>query len=504
MGPDRVPADRGGRGSVLVVFILLTAGFSVWALATPLFGAPDEPSHTIRAASLVRGQLLGPRAPGRPDAYTAVQAPQVFVDLGARTGCWAFEEDVTPTCAAPFSGPSRLTPATTYVGSYPPFYYALVGLASQPFPSATGIYLMRLVSAAAAAGLLTLAVTAALPAGTAWLRILGLGVAVTPTVAFLAGSVNPNGMEVVAAIALWVTGLILLDPKTRPPGWKPVVWVSVAAGVLALSRGLSPLWVAAILAVQALAVLRRGDGPVLRDRRIVVVGISTAVVSAVACAWLLATGLSIAPGLGPNPVLPWTRVALVVLGATESYVKDMVGVLQWADAPSPFLTHAVWFLVLGFLGLVGLAVGDLRARLALVSCVALTILAPLLQVPGMKEHGFVWQGRYALPLAVGVPILAVHTIARSSDGVGRQVIRRLLPLLTSALVVGMLGSFVWAGRRNAVGLSGPLLYFGREEWRPPLPSWALFAAMTLILATAAAWLVALARRDDDAAPAGVA
>lgn len=33
---------------------------SVWALANPLMASPDEPAHVVRAASLVRGQVLPP------------------------------------------------------------------------------------------------------------------------------------------------------------------------------------------------------------------------------------------------------------------------------------------------------------------------------------------------------------------------------------------------------------------------------------------------------------
>ncbi len=47
------------RRTALAVFGLVFVLFASWALATPLFGAPDEHTHVIRATSVVRGEILG-------------------------------------------------------------------------------------------------------------------------------------------------------------------------------------------------------------------------------------------------------------------------------------------------------------------------------------------------------------------------------------------------------------------------------------------------------------
>ena len=38
-------------------FVLVTAVGGLWALANPLFAAPDENSHVVRAVALDHGQL---------------------------------------------------------------------------------------------------------------------------------------------------------------------------------------------------------------------------------------------------------------------------------------------------------------------------------------------------------------------------------------------------------------------------------------------------------------
>src|SRR5258705_2111054 len=78
-----------------ITFLLVFAVEIVWAFAMPLFSAPDEPSHVIRAAAVARGQLLGdtPRVPltprdvalgrggregGRGTAYLDVSVPGIY------------------------------------------------------------------------------------------------------------------------------------------------------------------------------------------------------------------------------------------------------------------------------------------------------------------------------------------------------------------------------------------------------------------------------------------
>ena len=46
-----------------VAFLAIFLPMLLWALASPLMSVPDEPSHAIRAAAVVRGEVAN--GPGR-------------------------------------------------------------------------------------------------------------------------------------------------------------------------------------------------------------------------------------------------------------------------------------------------------------------------------------------------------------------------------------------------------------------------------------------------------
>ncbi len=67
-----------------VSFLLVAAIGGLWALANPLFAAPDENSHVVRAVALDHGQLTGDSQKGRlqqldvtPEALR-VRVPKIY------------------------------------------------------------------------------------------------------------------------------------------------------------------------------------------------------------------------------------------------------------------------------------------------------------------------------------------------------------------------------------------------------------------------------------------
>ena len=84
-------------------FALLAGGGLSWAVATPVFAAPDEPAHVIRAASVGRGELLGhppppaPRVPPFGDALVEVTAPGIYRN-SARVTCFVFRPNHPADC----------------------------------------------------------------------------------------------------------------------------------------------------------------------------------------------------------------------------------------------------------------------------------------------------------------------------------------------------------------------------------------------------------------------
>jgi hypothetical protein len=71
----------------LISFSVFYLAIAAWTFASPLGSAPDEPAHLLRAASLVRGQLLGTPLPHpslEQQSTVTVEVPQVLAELDGR------------------------------------------------------------------------------------------------------------------------------------------------------------------------------------------------------------------------------------------------------------------------------------------------------------------------------------------------------------------------------------------------------------------------------------
>jgi hypothetical protein len=66
-----------------------------WSVITPIYGAPDEPAHVIRAESVVRGRFMGSTVPGTGQLRVTVPA---FRGNAAHQACTAFKPVVSPSC----------------------------------------------------------------------------------------------------------------------------------------------------------------------------------------------------------------------------------------------------------------------------------------------------------------------------------------------------------------------------------------------------------------------
>ncbi len=463
------------------------AGFfalgTLWSLAVPLFGAPDEPSHTVRAASVVRGQLRGPERtpPGRP-TVTDVVVPELFASAHRVPKCFLRRPAVSPACAPPLVESDRPVVTSTYMGRYPPGYHLLVGLPSRWAVSPLGVHLMRLVSAAAAAALLASALATARSDRSGAL-LAGLTLAVTPMLLFLAGSVNPNGLEVAAAVGLWVSLLALARGAPAPgapaaigttaaigPSVRTLAWrAAVAAAVLANSRPLSLVWLVLIVGVVAVATERRRLLSLVRSPAVRAPALATAACTAVAAGWNVARRSYEGYGDPRGPDLSAMEFGLESLGRTGDRALQMVGVFGWTDTRSPLFTYAVWLVGVGLLVAVSLAMGHGRVRLALALLTGLVVAAPV--AAEMSQHiGFFWLGRYTLPLAVGIPLLAADAI-RPLLSAHRTRVGQLLGLVA----MGQVLAFVWALRRFTV-------VSGDERWVPPVHPAILVAVLTGVVA----------------------
>lgn len=478
-----------GRRRALLAFGLAWAALSLlsalWALATPIGAAPDEPAHLVKAASVARGQLIGETG----DYGQVVQVPQYIAFTHAQT-CFAFDGSITADCMPAIDGdPAAIVDASTTAGLYNPLYYVITGWPSLIAQDDSGIYAMRIVSGIVSCAFL--AVGFALLCG--WRRplfpILGYLGALTPMLLFLTGTVNPNTLEIAATLAAFIAVLTVVRDGGSPTWAVPAI-VLVSAAVAANMRGLSLLWLAiALLAPFAVARLTR-IRELLRSRWVLAALGGTAVAVVLALVWLLSSnslGAAIdadepvtnAPGVGTSPILGF----LWTLTSTFLYGKELVGFFGWLDTPAPDAVFFVWAVIIGA-GLLA-AVAVLRGRaLALVIGLGagVVVLPAVLAAVYITEGGVIWQGRYILPVFV---CLMVAIGAGLGDAIDLPPAseRRIAWLVVVAWAAAQWVAFAWALKRYTSGLDAGWLELLSPQWSPP-------GGVVLLLAVEAAVLLA--------------
>jgi hypothetical protein len=470
----------------LVFFVLAFLSIACWSFASPLVAAPDEQAHVIRADALAHGHL-GHTTSRTDQVLVTVSVPESINEVTYWMTCWQFHASVPASCSPRWTSSQQLVATTTHVGHYPPLYYALVGSGSYISQQRSGIYAMRLVSAAICAVMLALCAYAVAK----WSRrrsiVAGIFVALTPITLFLSAAVNPSGFEIVTAICLWTAVAVMtLEYPAEPPRGLVAI-VAVTASVLALIRGLSPLWVL-LVAITIVALLgpRRVLG-LVRERRDVRLGAgAVGVVAIVAVTWILTQGTLHV--LASHVVLDHDTTTLQTIRAVAAHgyqwLRESVGVLGWLDTPMPMGLYRAWYLLMLAVVLVGLVRAGWRQRGVLIGVCAMAFAVPVLVVSReARRIGVVWQGRDGMPLTVGALILGGALCARAAkSGTFERWLATVL--VASASLLDVIAFYVNL-RRYAVGVDGPAWFFLHNRgWSPPtgqLPTLVAYCALTVLV-----------------------
>ena len=468
-----------------ITFVLLVLAGGAWAIATPLFASPDEPAHALRAWSVVHGEVLGhpvtdkntPPLPldglvGVTKWGLAVDAPRAYADWG-NVRCIAFNAGATADCLH-VSNDARTTAALTYT-RYFPLYYAVVGLPSLVTdPGAGQLYLMRMMNVVMCAALLALAfaVSPIRP-----LAAAGLAVAITPMVLFLAASINPTGLEVAAAIAVWSAGAALLSAQPESPR-RVLDVLGISATVLVASRPLSPIWL--LVAGGVFAFI--GGQSAIRSlwtsvRARIWLGVITGV-TLVNVAWCLwKSTYATKYYLGVPTLLSDTEFARQAVGKNFRLLREMIGLFGWLDTFVPSFTLVMWIAAIGAIIALCITLAPPRWTLAVVGLIGLTLALPIASDFMLRSRvGFQWQGRYTLAIATGIPVLAAFAVGFGEITSVKR--RRLGWSLVVGLGVAQVLAFAQALRRYSVGADGKLWFFTDPRWTPPVPGLVLVLVFT--------------------------
>ncbi|HUY86122.1 MAG TPA: DUF2142 domain-containing protein, partial [Acidimicrobiales bacterium] len=355
---------------------------------------------------------------------------------------------------------------------------------------------------------------------------LGVTIAMTPVVLFNGSIINPNGLEATGAIALWscLAAMFCNSPGSEQSLLIPLGTVS--ACITASMRGLSPFWVVVICLIAAIYAGKESISRIFQHRLSKICLATIFAALSLASIWIIWAGsLDLAgyPCGNKCPSLP--RAISISAGKTWTDLHQLVNVFGWinlstnkltTDTTAPQATYLIWCAVMiGVLLAVAYATlphrkfsilrndtsnvfrsskpssrtipieSDTRQRnfqksrgIALGILVLAVIVMPvILEVSQSRNIGFIWQGRYILPIAVGIPILASGMLRP-----GHMMVQfvRFCGLI---LLIGQVIAFYGILHRYSVGANGSWWIFGHVAWSPPLPICLLIALLALSMSS---------------------
>jgi Predicted membrane protein (DUF2142) len=495
------------RTPLLVTAFLVLMGVA-WLMATPPGSAFDEPAHYTKAIGVGRGEFRGQAPTARPEDVrtlfeVARKNPDALKALGGavtspagrwqmRTqrrfhvppslfsenlGCTYGRRDASAACVARPQPPVVPTgPVGSYVGTYQPYLYLPAGLAIRAANSPyAALRLGRAAMLLVSLMLLIAAVWILWTPRAGSLSLLGLVVAVTPMVIFVASVLSPSGPEVAAATC-FSAALLRLGRDEPAPSW---IWLGVGASgmVLAAARSLGPAYVLLIFVVVTALVGSRSLGRALWSggRRAVAAGLAIAAAAAAGVWWQLTRQPSPSPNrssvtdaLGPS----WDHLGAIA--------RQTIGVFGALDAPMPPAGEWLWFALLGALAATALLVGRGRERLSVVLLPVAAVAVTMVMSVVYREIGPL-HARYVLPFLVLVPLWCGEVVLRRRDDLPPGL-ASALPVLIFVVAAGVHVLGWWSSsRRFAVGEEGAWMFLGDAQWSPPagwLP-WVVLAALAV-------------------------
>lgn len=379
-------------------------------LSTPRSAGPDEPKHQATAWFVIHHGFITKNT--HQPVFDIPQSLTVF------PGCYAFKSNIGAGCMPPRSVDSTQS-SVSDVFNYPPLYYYVVGLGQALVADTLGQTYADLGGRIASI-LLNLCVLFfayrklrhiyADPGGL-------LMMISTPMMMFLWAVVNPSGFEIATAIlcAVYVYGFLKEDIKNQQEMLLSRNFTKIGLALTIFlfvnSRPIAFLWFGLLTLFIYLN---------LRSERIWK-SIGSLIVSAVpGFIFLITTTLFLGtaspgrlPGYTPNPdpnVIYYVRTFATTVFIFPDRLGQMVGNLGWLDTPTPniLVISYIIFWVIFF----SRQTHSLKKRTFLLLISTILIIPCAIETVYWNSWPGWWQGRYTLPLLIG--ILVIYFLKQSN------------------------------------------------------------------------------------------
>lgn len=449
-----------------VVALLFATGVFLgqlaWIFAVPPYRGIDEFDHVYRAASVAEGYWkpgVGAPQNGRGEL---VPVPAAIVTDGAEV-CRSYEYVGPDNCRAVDKWQNELVTVASAAARYNPGFYWLIGKPSQFFEGAGAVYAMRITASLFCAALVGLAAWITARWSTTVWPLAGLTLALTPVVVYSFSLPAPNGIEMAGALCVWSSLLGFVQAPDRRTRMAMVGVATLGAVPMVAVRTLGPLWLALTVCVlvQVLGPRRVLSG--IRGTPLSV-GSAAGVVAlagSLALWWSRSASANALEDAGVGSINPWLRA----LQEVPLWFFQSMAAFPTRNEPAPTIVYAGG--AVAFFAFVGWAAlrSSARTRLGMVSTSLLALGVPYaLTVATVGVAGTVWQGRYTLPFAFGVVLVAGLGLEQAQASA--RPAPPLVMILGTAIAAVHAVSVVSVQRLETAGspLSGDPRWFSAPIW----------------------------------------
>ena len=401
----------------LRVFLLAFAGLvliqSAWILVVPQFRGLDEHEHVYRASSVANGHFRPEYVHaenGRGDLIPVAE----HIAVAARPLCEFLPYPGPDDCVPVGQQPSGEVVIASSAARYHPAYYWIIGTVGKPWLGADAVLAMRIGSTLMCALVLAAAVTmTANFARTAWPHV-GLLTAITPVVLYSNGMAAPNGLELASAALVWVSLLAIAHTQDASSHRAPLLALLSGGVMLATLRSFGPVWLTLILGIGLVVI----GGPQFRGlwRRhawlVLTVCLVLALASLAGLTWSVTAGTN-QPSLERGDDIegsPWAILPLAV----PLWILQSIAAFPARNEVAPALVYACFLPLYAGLVVLGLKWGRSREKAAILLVAGAAFVIPgSITIATYEQLGLAWQGRYSLPLSMGVFLIAGGVLNRT-------------------------------------------------------------------------------------------